>query len=227
LKQFKTKNMSFKDIFFKKKSQDEEPRKGPDTPGAILREYEQSQRTPQPWSQSVPKSDKDYDAILNAALEEKKEPGLGFLQFMKAVERTAGQIPNEIQRYIATYATYQDAGVTTDKLIESAVFYQGVLDAQDHEHAEYIQEEKGRVDKLNGDVQALQAEIDQMNEKIKENANLIQQKNQEMIQIEQQAQVEENAFQFALQNKQAIIAQYIQKIQTYLNGYPTSKNGQN
>ena len=67
---------------------------------------------------------------LQKTLEDNNLPGFDFLEFRNSLKTLAGIIPDEATRYQSAYATAATMGVTADKLLESARFYQGLLEKE-------------------------------------------------------------------------------------------------
>lgn len=67
---------------------------------------------------------------LEKALEENNQQGFDFLEFKNSLKTLASIISDEAVRYKSAYATAATMGLTVDKLLESAAFYQSVLEKE-------------------------------------------------------------------------------------------------
>ncbi len=105
---------------------------------------------------------------LEKALEENNQQGFDFLEFKNSLKTLAGIIPDEATRYKSAYATAATMGVTVDRLLESAAFYQSVLEKERDNFTRAVNQQVDlNVTAKQKDVERLQALIGQKAEQIK------------------------------------------------------------
>jgi Mg2+ and Co2+ transporter CorA len=125
--------------------------------------------TPPPLPRQV-KGDIDqriFDS-LEKALEENNQQGFDFLEFKNSLKTLAGIIPDEATRYKSAYATAATMGVTVDRLLESAAFYQSILEKERDNFTRAVNQQVDlNVTAKQKDVERLQTLIGQKAEQIK------------------------------------------------------------
>jgi hypothetical protein len=105
---------------------------------------------------------------LQKALEDSNQPGFDFLEFKNSLQTLAGIIPDEATRYKSAYATAATMGLTVDKLLQSAKFYQGILTREKENFDKAVNQQVDlNVTAKQKDAERLQALIQQKAEQIK------------------------------------------------------------
>ncbi len=144
---------------------------------------------------------------LQKTLEDNNPPGFDFLEFRNSLTTLVGIIPDEATRYKSAYATAATMGVTVDQLLESARFYQGLL-------------EKER----DNFTKAVNQQVDQnVTAKQKEVANLqaiIQQKSEEIARLTREIA----SHQDEMNNAQGVISEAETKIESTRNTFQHTMN---
>lgn len=104
---------------------------------------------------------------LQKTLADNNQEGFDFLEFRNSLTTLAGIIPDEATRYQSAYATAATMGVTVDKLLESARFYQDLLvKERDNFNTAVNQQVDQNVTAKQKEVANLQAVIQQKSEQI-------------------------------------------------------------
>lgn len=105
---------------------------------------------------------------LQKALEDNNQQGFDFLEFKNSLKTLEGIIPDEPTRYKSAYATAATMGLTVDKLLQSAKFYQSVLTREKENFDKAVgQQVDLNVNAKQKEVERLQATIQQKAEQIK------------------------------------------------------------
>ena len=133
---------------------------------------------------------------LRQALEANNQEGFDFLEFKESLRTLATIIPDEGTRYKSAFATAKTLGVTVEKLLQSASFYQEVLE---RERTNFSQALSQQVD-LN--VTTQQKEVERLR-------SLIDQKSQEIARLTQEI----TAYQAEMSKAQGIIVEAQTKIE--------------
>ncbi len=149
---------------------------------------------------------------LQKALEENNQPGFDFLEFKNSLQTLATIIPDEATRYKSAYATAATMGLTVEKLLDSAKFYQGILSREKDNF------DKAVLQQVDLNVTAKQKEAERLQ-------NLIQQKAEQIKKLTEEI----TAHQEEMNKAQGFISEAANKIEaTKSNFYTTldAVNGQ-
>jgi hypothetical protein len=169
--------------------------------------------------ETAPKSNTDYNKYLEDVLDKGNQPGVDFLEFHKALNSFDGKPLSEEQKYEYAFMPIQAMGATVQTLQSTGRDYLTLLEKEHQSfEAEMADAIKSKVDDKKAQIDQLTSENADLNAKLEANNKKIQQLNQEVFNSSASINVEKQAFEYALSNKQSIINDRIAKIQTYLNG---------
>jgi len=139
---------------------------------------------------------------LQKALEENNQQGFDFLEFKNSLQTLASIIPDEATRYKSAYATAATMGLTVDKLVQSAKFYQSVL-TRERENFD-----KAVLQQVDLNVTAKQKEVERLQALIQQKAEQIKKLTEEIA-----------AHQEEMGKAQGIITEAATKIETTKNNF--------
>jgi competence CoiA-like predicted nuclease len=159
---------------------------------------------PLPKTNTVPSSAMSGAAVLDQrifdslqkALEDSNQPGFDFLEFKNSLQTLATIIPDEATRYKSAYATAATMGLTVEKLLESAKFYQGILSREKENF------DKAVVQQVDLNVTAKEKEVERLQ-------TLIQQKAEQIKRLTEEI----TAHQEEMNKAQGIITEAASKIE--------------
>lgn len=177
--------------------------------------------TSQFFPQNTVGGNTDYVKHFEDVIESAPQQGNGFREFMKAIKQLDSLPLSEQQKYIATYPTYSNSGVTAMKLVESGQFYIGLVQKEKQEFEASLNSENVNIAQKEQQVVKEQEEINKLTEQIQQRANNIQKLNQEIQTDKNSLSLENTAFTNAFGNKMNQLNDSINKIKTYLNGTTT------
>ncbi|MDJ1468643.1 sister chromatid cohesion protein PDS5 [Xanthocytophaga flava] len=165
-----------------------------------------SNQTPPPIPQNTPAvpggvDQRIFDSLLKA-LEDNNQPGFDFLEFKNSLQTLATIIPDESTRYKSAYATAATMGLTVEKLVDSAKFYQGILSREKDNF------DKAVVQQVDLNVTAKQKEAERLQ-------TLIQQKAEQIKKLTEEI----TAHQEEMNKAQSVITEAATKIETTKNNF--------
>jgi hypothetical protein len=180
---------------------------------------------PAPARGELSKEDVDkFEKHFSGLMERSNLPGPDYYEFFKMMETLESHIADEGARMAAVFATLSIQGMTKEKLLESAGVYGGLIE-QDN-----VQFHKALADKNASEVEGRQQTVNDLDAKIKKNAEQIQLLTKQITeyqtkiaaltkeaeQEQQRIEINSSAYQIASKAMSAKIASDIQKIQSYL-----------
>jgi hypothetical protein len=205
--------MNIKSFFFKE-----------DEPAPVV---EKSKEAPKPAPTYNPTvatmlSSVDYNKYFADKMKENNQPGPDYYEFSEAI-RALDNVPlSEEQKYQVTFPTYLSMGINADKLITSAQAYITLLDKEDKDFKfELNQTKEKEVNAKQAKIKELQTKNEELTKQIQDNALKIQTFTLEANKASESLNVEQNAFEVALNNAKTRIQDQITKIKTYLNANVT------
>ncbi|MES2734530.1 MAG: hypothetical protein V4714_22470 [Bacteroidota bacterium] len=178
-----------------------------------------------PASHSPVAPDQRIFDSLQKALEDNNQPGFDFLEFKSSLQTLSGIIPDEATRYKSAFATAATLGVTTDKLLQSAAFYQGILERERNNFNQALSQQVDlNVTTQQKEVERLQALIGKKSEEIARLTQEITSHQQEMAKAqgvitEAQTKIESTKVNF-FQTLDTVLHQIqrdVDNIKKYLN----------
>ncbi len=137
-----------------------------------------------------------FDSLLKA-MEEGNQPGFDFLEFKNSLQTLATIIADEATRYKSAYATAATMGLTVDKLLDSAKFYQGILSREKENF------DKAVLQQVDLNVTAKQKEAERLQALIQQKAEQIKKLTEEIT-----------AHQEEMNKAQGVITEAANKIET-------------
>jgi len=119
--------------------------------------------------------------FLSAAIEAADLPGFDYIEFRDSLAKMAKVPLAEAQKYQAVFATAQAMGLTKEKLIESIVHYQGVLENKKTEFMAHVEDMIAKEVTHREQIKAQkEAEIVALTEQIQQATASINEKQQEI-----------------------------------------------
>jgi len=164
-----------------------------------------------------------FDSLLKA-MEENNQPGFDFLEFKSSLQTLAAFISDEATRYKSAYATAATMGLTVEKLLQSARFYQSILSREKENFDKAVSQQVDlNVTAKQKDVERLQALIQQKAEQIRKLTEEIAAHQEEMgkaqgVITESTNRIEttKNNFYFTLQAVMSQLETDVTNIERYL-----------
>lgn len=161
---------------------------------------------------------------LEKAMEENNQQGFDYFEYKNSLKTLAGIIPEESTRYKSAYATAATMGLTVDRLLESAAFYQTVLEKERDNFTRAVNQQVDlNVTAKQKDAERLQTLIAQKAEQIKRLTDEIAMHQEELAKAQgviteatTRIEATKNNFHFTLEAVMNQIQVDIQNIQRYL-----------
>lgn len=166
----------------------------------------------------------DYNKFLDDVMEKYNQPGPDFYEFWKTLKLAEGQPITDQQKYTFTFNSFAVQGVTPAKLTNSANSYINELAKTKKEFDGELEGSKQTgIFSKQEEVRKMEAEIVELTQKIQQKTDAIRVANGEIDNCIRTLNIEEANFNYAYDNRVALINQQIQNIQIYLNANITGK----
>lgn len=123
--------------------------------------------------QSYGLDEKSVD-FLTKALERNNQPGFDYLEYKQSLTALSKMNMDEATAFKSAYATAATMGLTKDKLLATADFYKGILNAEKQQFDKALQNQvQNNVHAKQEEAKKLQVQIEENRAKIKELEALI------------------------------------------------------
>ena len=125
--------------------------------------------------------DPKFADFLSKVIADNNLPGLDYFEFKEALHNMQSMSMSQQQKYEAVFATLSSAGLTKEKLLETAGHYVTVLEtegekfakASEGETAKEVTAREQKVVNLTTENESLNKQIQELSDKIQENQGLI------------------------------------------------------
>ena len=168
-------------------------------------------------------SDKFTDVLLKAMADANME-GFDYFEYKQSLQNLSKMPMDEQLRYQSAYAMAQTMGVTSDKLINSALHYINILkqeeskfqDAANKQRQQQIGNKESQIQNLNSGIQQKAEQIKKLTEEINQNQTLMEQIKQEIQEATVKVTTAQNDFSASLTSITDQINKDIVNMKNYL-----------
>jgi chromosome segregation ATPase len=159
------------------------------------------------------KVSKKFTEILFKAIEDNNQEGYDYLEFKQSLQNLKSLNMDEATRYKSAFASAQPLGATLDGLVNSAQYYQKVLDAEEKKFADALRNQRTKkIEARKVEIENAQKSIEQKRKEIEQLKSQIQSAEAQL----QETQTEVSDTEVRFQRTQQQFDADVDKIKQYL-----------